>query len=244
MNTNHHHQWFYFCVSNMEQDVKYRFNIVNCEKPNSQFNYGETVLQHATLRACPSKEWVVGVTGMKPVMYSVREALEGRAHWLRVGTEICYYRNHFVRSSQTTGGVRGKTYCTATFTLTFKHANDTCYLAYHYPYTYSLLQVNNVPVYVLKCYSLPVKFPFTISRWFYRMSFRMVNSLQYHLYKWEEQLDSSSIYFRHQCLTKSIAGNCVPILTITSQPDQSAPDPVANLRPSFTFIFSMLKRIL
>lgn len=41
MNTNHHHQWFYFCVSNMVADAKYRFNIVNCEKPNSQFNYGE-----------------------------------------------------------------------------------------------------------------------------------------------------------------------------------------------------------
>lgn len=41
INTNHHHQWFYFEVSNMMADVPYRFNIVNCEKLNSQFNFGE-----------------------------------------------------------------------------------------------------------------------------------------------------------------------------------------------------------
>ena len=42
INTNHHHQWFYFQVSNMKAGVKYRFNIVNCEKLNSQFNFGES----------------------------------------------------------------------------------------------------------------------------------------------------------------------------------------------------------
>ena len=40
VNTNHHHQWFYFQVSNMQAHVNYRFNIVNCEKLNSQFNFG------------------------------------------------------------------------------------------------------------------------------------------------------------------------------------------------------------
>ena len=40
VNTTHHHQWFYFEVSNMEANKPYRFNIVNCEKMNSQFNFG------------------------------------------------------------------------------------------------------------------------------------------------------------------------------------------------------------
>ena len=79
---------------------------------------------------------------MKPVMFSVVDAMQGQPSWSRAGSEICYYKNHFVRSAQTTGGVRGKSYYTATFTLNFKHANDVCYLAYHYPYTYSLLQVS------------------------------------------------------------------------------------------------------
>ncbi|XP_074650112.1 cytosolic carboxypeptidase 1-like isoform X2 [Tubulanus polymorphus] len=119
INTNHHHQWFYFEVSNMEAGVKYRFNIVNCEKPNSQFNFG-----------------------MQPVIYSVVEAVAGRPYWKRFGTEICYYKNHFIRSSQTTGGVSGKTYYTTTFTVKFKHEKDVCYIAYHYPYTYSMLQAD------------------------------------------------------------------------------------------------------
>ena len=120
VNTNHHHQWFYFQVSNIEAGIKYRFNIVNCEKLNSQFNFG-----------------------MRPVMFSVTEALCGRPYWVRAGTEICYYKNHFLRSSQTTGGVRGKSYFTATFSITFKHHRDICYLAYHFPYTYSMLKVGH-----------------------------------------------------------------------------------------------------
>ncbi|XP_076102521.1 cytosolic carboxypeptidase 1-like isoform X2 [Mytilus galloprovincialis] len=119
VNTNHHHQWFYFEVSNMIADIPYRFNIVNCEKLNSQFNFG-----------------------MKPVMFSVTESIEGRPFWSRVGTDICYYKNHFTRSAQATGGVKGKTYFTATFTVKFKHNKDICYMAYHFPYTYTTLQTH------------------------------------------------------------------------------------------------------
>ncbi|XP_070210608.1 cytosolic carboxypeptidase 1-like isoform X2 [Littorina saxatilis] len=119
INTNHHHQWFYFEVSNMAAGINYRFNIVNCEKLNSQFNFG-----------------------MQPVMFSVAEAAQGRAAWTRVGTDICYYRNHFLRSSQTTGGVKGKAYYTTTFTVRFMHNCDVCYLAYHYPYTYTMLRTH------------------------------------------------------------------------------------------------------
>ncbi|XP_026166505.1 cytosolic carboxypeptidase 4 isoform X2 [Mastacembelus armatus] len=110
-----HSQWFYFEVSNMEADVPYRFNIINCEKSNSQFNYG-----------------------MQPVLYSVREALEGRPHWVRTGTEICYFRNHFCPVQ----GRRRTTFYTLTFTINFKHNEDVCYLAYHYPYTYSALKAH------------------------------------------------------------------------------------------------------
>lgn len=115
VNCSQHSQWFYFEVSNMEPGVPYRFNIINGEKANSQFNYG-----------------------MQPVLYSVREALEGRPHWVRTGSEICYYRNHFcpVRGRKTA------TFYTLTFSVTFKHSDDVCYLAYHYPYTYSALKAH------------------------------------------------------------------------------------------------------
>ncbi|XP_067003008.2 cytosolic carboxypeptidase 1 isoform X2 [Anabrus simplex] len=112
VNSTRHLQWFYFEVSNMEADVAYIFNIINCEKQNSQFNYG-----------------------MKPIMYSVKDAVDGHGGWVRVGTDICYYRNSY----QNPTGRGRSSYLTATFTITFPHAHDVCYIAYHYPYTYSQL---------------------------------------------------------------------------------------------------------
>lgn len=99
----------------MAAGVPYRFNVINCEKSNSQFNYG-----------------------MQPVLYSVKEALEGRPHWIRTGTEICYFRNNFCPAQ----GRRRTTFYTLTFTITFQHSEDVCYLAYHYPYTYSALMAH------------------------------------------------------------------------------------------------------
>lgn len=43
VNSSKHHQWFYFEVSNMKADLPYTFNIINCEKQNSQFNYGSFI---------------------------------------------------------------------------------------------------------------------------------------------------------------------------------------------------------
>ncbi|KFZ69238.1 Cytosolic carboxypeptidase 4, partial [Podiceps cristatus] len=116
VNSNQHHQWFYFEVRDMKLAVPYRFNVINCEKFNSQFNYG-----------------------MQPVMYSVKEALQGRPRWLRAGHDICYYKNHYCCSAAAGGGVRGKCYYTLTFSIKFPHKDDVCYLAYHYPYTYSTM---------------------------------------------------------------------------------------------------------
>uniref|UniRef100_A0A3Q3BDI5 Cytosolic carboxypeptidase 1 n=1 Tax=Kryptolebias marmoratus TaxID=37003 RepID=A0A3Q3BDI5_KRYMA len=119
INSNHYHQWFYFEVSGMRVGTTYRFNIINCEKSNSQFNYGMQVL-----------------------MYSVQEAISGRPCWVRTGTDICYYKNHFARSSIASGGQKGKSYYTMTFSINFSHKDDVCYFAYHYPYTYSTLKMH------------------------------------------------------------------------------------------------------
>ncbi|XP_064153171.1 cytosolic carboxypeptidase 1 isoform X2 [Anguilla rostrata] len=119
INSNHYHQWFYFEVSGMRVGTPYRFNIINCEKSNSQFNYGMQVL-----------------------MYSVQEAIRGQPRWVRTGTDICYYKNHFSRSSMAAGGQKGKSYYTLSFTVTFHHKDDVCYFAYHYPYTFSTLKMH------------------------------------------------------------------------------------------------------
>jgi len=76
-------------------------------------------------------------SGMKPLMYSVCEAVLGHPGWIRVGTDICYYRNCY----QNLSSRKSRSYLTAAFTVTFPHSYDVCYIAYHYPYTYSQLLV-------------------------------------------------------------------------------------------------------
>ena len=75
------------------------------------------------------------IIGMKPVMFSIQEALSGRPFWFRTGSNICYYKNCYTRT-------RTKSYFTASFQITFPHGEDICYLAYHFPYTYSTLMVS------------------------------------------------------------------------------------------------------
>ncbi|XP_028178205.1 cytosolic carboxypeptidase 4-like [Ostrinia furnacalis] len=113
VNSTKRHQWFYFEVRNMQQGRPYIFNIVNCEKSDSQFNFG-----------------------MKPVLYSVKEAVMGKPGWVRAGSDICYYRNSYHYANQKN---HNKCYLTVTFNIEFPHTNDVCYLAYHFPFTYSMM---------------------------------------------------------------------------------------------------------
>jgi len=101
----------------MEQSVPYRFNIINCEKFNSQFNFG-----------------------MQPVLYSTKDAETGQPGWERGGSNICYYKNFYIRKGDGIGANRY--YYTATFTISFPYSNDVCYVAYHYPYTISMMKAH------------------------------------------------------------------------------------------------------
>lgn len=98
----------------MDNMAPYTFNIVNCEKTNSQFNYG-----------------------MKPILYSVRESTLGRPGWFRTGSDICYYRNGYKIPHS-----NKKTFLTASFSVKFPHSLDVCYIAYTFPYTFTQLLVS------------------------------------------------------------------------------------------------------
>ncbi|VVC26854.1 Hypothetical protein CINCED_3A014064 [Cinara cedri] len=111
VNSTLHSQWFYFQVSNMEALKPYVFNIVNLEKPNSQYR-----------------------SGMQPIMFSVKSYAELKTGWRRTGADICYYGNYYKSGNKT-----HDSYMTATFTIQFPFDRDICYLAYVYPYTYSTL---------------------------------------------------------------------------------------------------------
>ncbi|CEF67184.1 Cytosolic carboxypeptidase NnaD [Strongyloides ratti] len=123
---SHHYQWFYFQVSNMESDREYTFEIVNCLKSTSMFSHG-----------------------MQPVMFSVIDSLSNsKKGWHRTGNNICYFRNLYTLNSRNDevnenddkGLDKVRYFYTIRFSITFKYPNDICYIAYHYPYTYSYLQ--------------------------------------------------------------------------------------------------------
>ncbi|KAM7396122.1 hypothetical protein PAMP_019190 [Pampus punctatissimus] len=86
-------------------------------------------------------------------------------------------RNHFCPAR----GRRRTTFYTLTFTVTFKHNEDVCYLAYHYPHTYSALKA--------------------------------------HLNVLQKSVDPAKVFFRHQILCGTLAGNSCPVVTITACPD-------------------------
>lgn len=118
-----HNQWFYFSISNMRSSEIYKLNIINMSKGSSQF--GE---------------------GMQPVVFSVKDNL-----WRRLGDNVYFYKNHFSKpsleksvsaasksngASQKDGSLSSQTYSTLTFSLAGQ-TDDTYFIAYHYPYTYS-----------------------------------------------------------------------------------------------------------
>lgn len=138
-----HNQWFYFSIKNAQPNVSYKFNILNLSKPGSQFN-----------------------NGMQPVVYSLANPI-----WQRSGDSVFYikynynnYRNHYRKSDingdcplDANGNVsETNTYASLFFTMSFKTSDDTYYIAYHYPYTYSELQrflhrLNRNPTFHSRC---------------------------------------------------------------------------------------------
>ncbi|XP_021353355.1 cytosolic carboxypeptidase 2-like isoform X22 [Mizuhopecten yessoensis] len=155
--TNKHIQWYYFRVSNTRANVKYRFTIVNFIKSDSLYNYG-----------------------MKPLMYSEKEAQTKKVGWIRSGSDIKYYRNNI--KYETTKGE--KPFYSLTWTVEFPHDNDTVYFAHCFPYTYTDLQD-----YLLDITNDPVK----------------------------------SKICKQRVLCRTLAGNLVYVLTITS-PSQNPED--------------------
>lgn len=136
--TNGFTQWYFFRVQNTRKDRKYRFNIVNFMKPDSNYNQG-----------------------MKPLIYSVKEAQENRIGWQRDGHNIAYYQgarkkrayqhqgsnaigsltsastaSRFPGGPANTNGY-GPVYYALTFEIIFKHDNDTVFFAHCYPFTYT-----------------------------------------------------------------------------------------------------------
>jgi len=140
VNTRGHTQWFLFRVRGMLPGVPYRFHIINMMKPDSLFS-----------------------SGMRPLLYSEAAAAAEGIGWRRCGDDIAYFMNQYSYAvtrkppparkgggrgrgvaSQSGGGGGGEPalayFYSLTFSITFPHADDVCYVAQCYPFTYSMQQ--------------------------------------------------------------------------------------------------------
>ena len=193
----------------MTKGRPYRFNVVNCEKTNSQFNYG-----------------------MQPLLYSELEAVGGRPGWTRAGSHISYYKNNFYTDCRVEGkrdrekGDGRKMYYSLAFSVSFPHSGDSCYLAYHYPYSYTMLMVSVcvracVRVCVFKYCTLYICATNLQCMYIHHTYIRILhslvtNSVQFDLREAEVSVDHSTILYHHQTLCTTLTGNPCPLITITS----------------------------
>ncbi|KAJ2950472.1 hypothetical protein O0L34_g8716 [Tuta absoluta] len=122
--TNRHMQWFYFRVTNTKKQTMYRFSIVNLSKAESLYN-----------------------EGMRPLLYSTKDAQLHSIGWRRCGDNIAYYKNDSTCEEEE----QFPSY-TLTFNIEFPHSDDIVYIAHCYPYTYSDLQE-----YLSRLQSHPIK---------------------------------------------------------------------------------------
>ncbi|XP_030829548.1 uncharacterized protein LOC580601 isoform X2 [Strongylocentrotus purpuratus] len=110
--TSRHTQWYYFRVQKMRPGVTYKFNIINLLKKDSLYNHG-----------------------MRPLIYSEKEAQSSGQGWVRAGHHITYSRGYgFNRNGLLHPEI---TYHVLEWQMEFKHEDDTCYLAHCYPYTFT-----------------------------------------------------------------------------------------------------------
>ncbi|XP_052705976.1 uncharacterized protein LOC128181564 isoform X1 [Crassostrea angulata] len=129
--TNKHTQWFYFRVSNTRANKTYRFTIVNFMKSDSLYN-----------------------DGMKPLIYSEKNAQQKKVGWVRGGSDIKYYKNNLSLSgtiNRYSTSKSDKSFYSLTWTVKLEHNHDTVYFAHCFPYTYTdlqdyLLDMSNDPV--------------------------------------------------------------------------------------------------
>ena len=110
VNNGGHIQWYYFSVFGMVPGVRYTFNFINMDKPDSMYNFG-----------------------MKPLVFSERDAEDDECGWSRKGDDICYFQNFFKRKVEE----KRAPYYTFSFTYVHHRPDDRVYFAYCYPYTYT-----------------------------------------------------------------------------------------------------------
>ncbi len=117
--------------------MEYAFTIANLVKRKSHFKNGMKVLVRSITEEHSQKE---SSDHSNLLPYS-----SSRGKWTRMGTSPNYFRTwgRFETSTARrltaalTKSKVSKAYFSASFKIIFPHENDSCYISYCYPYTYT-----------------------------------------------------------------------------------------------------------
>uniref|UniRef100_A0A1I7WTS3 Peptidase_M14 domain-containing protein n=1 Tax=Heterorhabditis bacteriophora TaxID=37862 RepID=A0A1I7WTS3_HETBA len=191
----------YYQVSNTKSNIQYTFEIINCLKTASMFS-----------------------RGMQPVMYSVREALAGRKGWVRVGEDVCYYRNLYTSTeengSEEERGKKRLVYFSLDRHNRILMSTSSGNLPFKYCDSYILLCDSNLETHF---YSIRFKVTFQnkgdICYFAYHYPYTY-SYLEATLSKCLSRL-THSIYYRKDVIGTSLGGNKVNLLTITAPGSRS-----------------------
>uniref|UniRef100_A0A914NI39 Peptidase M14 domain-containing protein n=1 Tax=Meloidogyne incognita TaxID=6306 RepID=A0A914NI39_MELIC len=145
-----HFQWFYFEVTNMRAGIPYIFEIINCLKNISMFSKG---MQPVLFSLIEAKKGNIGWRRAGTEISYFRNLFkipndDERKENKKIG------KNENLVNSKNNGKINKskkqnnedlqimekRNFSSLRFTLCFPHDEDVCYIAYHFPYTYTKLQ--------------------------------------------------------------------------------------------------------
>ena len=104
--TTSHTQWYFFSMANTRKNRTYTLRFINMCKPES---------------LC---------SGMRPLMWSTKEAKFNNLGWHRCASNVAYYPNGIARKDKN-GQLSSRCFYTLSFRLTFAHDKDEVFLTYY-----------------------------------------------------------------------------------------------------------------
>ncbi|CAK5059072.1 unnamed protein product [Meloidogyne enterolobii] len=145
-----HFQWFYFEVTNMRAGIPYIFEIINCFKNISMFSKG---MQPVLFSSIEAKKGNIGWRRAGTEISYFRNLFkipndDERKENKKIGkneNSVNSKNNGKINKSKKQNNedlqiMEKRNFSSLRFTLCFPHDEDVCYIAYHFPYTYTKLQ--------------------------------------------------------------------------------------------------------
>lgn len=144
-----------------------------------------------------------------------------------------FFRNNFCPAR----GSKRATFYTLTFTINFKHKEDVCYLAYHYPYTYSTLKVQLSACLFNCCLAFFLKLHMP-SLWLIFTSFERLILTNETYMQWYKRL--TTVNFHVRCTTDYALWHLVALVTLKANCQTQL---AVSFKPLTHIFFHLCKKI-